>query len=227
MKSEFVSVASHQLRTPLSVIKWILKLCIDGDLGGVTSEQKDFLEKAYMSNQRMINLVNDLLDVSRIEEGRFGYHFTTFDFIVLLKEILDEYKILVFQKGIELTTNVESAGDIVICADRERLSLVFSNLIDNAVKFTPRKGRIRVLLSQKKGTIIIEVGDTGIGIGEADKERLFSKFFRAENALQMQTEGTGLGLFIAKNIIEKHRGSIRVDTTLGKGTVVTCILPST
>ena len=226
LKSEFVSIASHQLRTPLSVIKWILKLFIDGDLGVVSSEQKEFLEKAYASNQRMINLVNDLLDVSRIEEGRFGYRFTTFDFIVLLKEILDGYKVLVTKNGVELAIDIESAGAVTIHGDRERLSLVFNNLIDNAVKFTPRKGHIRIMLSKERGKVIIRISDTGIGVSEADKERLFNKFFRAENARQMQTEGTGLGLFIAKNIIEKHRGTIHVDSTLGKGTVVTCVFPS-
>lgn len=227
LKSDFVSIASHQLRTPLSVIKWILKLFIDGDLGDVSAEQKEFLEKAYVSNQRMINLVNDLLDVSRIEEGRFGYHFTSLDLALLLKEILNEYKVLIAKNGTELATNVESSGAVIIQADRERLSLLFNNLIDNAVKFTPRKGQIRVMLSKEEDTVTIEIADTGIGIGEADKERLFSKFFRAENARQMQTEGTGLGLFIAKNIIEKHRGSIHVDSTLSKGTVVTCVLPLT
>lgn len=226
LKSEFISIVSHQLRTPLSVIKWIMKLFIDGDLGSVSAEQKDFLGKAYVSNQRMIDLVNDLLNVSRIEEGRFGYQFTTFDVALLLEEILGDYKVLLAKNSIELETNLGSAGEVSILADRERLSLVFNNLIDNAVKFTQRKGRVRIMLSQKEDKLIIEISDTGIGIGEDDKERLFSKFFRAANARQMQTEGTGLGLFIAKNIIEKHRGTIHVDSTLGKGTVVTCVLPT-
>lgn len=225
LKSEFISVVSHQLRTPLSIIKWILKLFIDGDMGSVSAEQKDFLGKAYMSNQRMIDLVNDLLNVARIEEGRFGYQFTTFDVALLLKEILDDYKMLRAKNSIELETNLGSAGEVFIHADRERLLLVFNNLIDNAVKFTPRKGKIRVMLFKKETTVIVEISDTGIGISAADQERLFTKFFRAENARQMQTEGTGLGLFIAKNIIEKNKGSIHVDSMVGKGTVVTCVLP--
>ncbi|MFH1713198.1 MAG: GAF domain-containing sensor histidine kinase [Candidatus Jacksonbacteria bacterium] len=225
MKSEFISIASHQLRTPLSVIKWTLKMCLDGDLGRLTQEQSNFLTKTYDSNERMINLINDLLDVSRIEEGKLEYQFTKFDIKQLIKEVLDQYKVFIKEKRLLVKTNIGDQGKILTRGDREKLFLVFSNLIDNAVKFTPKGGMIDILVNKDKNRAQVTIKDSGIGIGAKDQEQLFTKFFRAESAKRVQTQGSGLGLFIVKNIIKKHKGKIKIDSILNKGTTVACWLP--
>lgn len=225
LKSEFISIASHQLRTPLSAVKWTLKMLLDGDLGKVTSEQGMFLEKAYKSNERMIELVNDLLDVSRIEDGRVDYKMMKFNFVSFLKEILDQNNVLLEKKQLKLKTNIGEKKEIVVLGDPDRLSLAFNNLIDNAIKFTPNKKEIEIKVTQDQDSVLIVIKDQGIGIDKKDQEQLFSKFFRSQSAKKMQTKGTGLGLFIAKNIIIKHHGEIKIDSVLGKGTTVTCRLP--
>ena len=224
-KSEFISVASHQLRTPLSIIKWTLRMCLDGNFGRLTQKQNNFLTQGYDSNERMINLVNDLLDVSRIEEGKLEYQFTKFDIKQLLKEALDQYKVFIKEKELIVKTNIRDVGKILINGDRKKLFLVFSNLIDNAVKFTAKKSIIDISVNKNKNMTQVTIKDSGVGMGAEDKKQLFTKFFRAESAKRVQTQGTGLGLFIVKNIIKKHKGKIKIDSILNKGTTVKCWLP--
>lgn len=228
LKSEFISVVSHQLRTPLSIVKWILKMMIDGDLGrNGTKEQEEFLRRAYDSNERMIGLVNDLLNVSRIEEGHLEFYPSECDLLGIINEVVDQYSIIAVKKKIALSLTVRNnKSAFPIIGDREQLLLVFGNLIDNAFKYTLPYGKIEIIAEcLQSGDIQVVIKDTGIGVDPTDREKLFNKFFRAENAKRMQTEGTGLGLFIVKNIIEKHNGSIAVESCLGKGTTVTVILP--
>jgi len=226
LKSEFVSIASHQLRTPLSIVKWILKMTLDGDLGEQNEEQQEFLRKAYTSNERMIDLVNDLLNVSRLEEGRMEFHIIEFQLDELLKEVIDQYKVLFVQKGIAIKTKFKGAKGVVIKGDREKLSLVFTNLVDNAVKFTRKGGSVTLSITREKNKdVSVSIADTGMGIDEKDRGKLFTKFFRSDTAKRMQTEGSGLGLFIAKSIMYKHNGKITVTSQLGKGTTFVCTLP--
>jgi signal transduction histidine kinase len=225
LKSEFVAIASHQLRTPLSVIKWTLKMCLDGDLGNLNKEQREFLEKTYKSNEQMIDLVNDLLDVSRIEEGKLEYKFVRFDITELLKEVLDQYKPVINKKNLKLETNTGETGKIIVKGDREKLFLAFNNLVDNAIKFTLKGGSIGILVKKQARKVQVTVKDTGMGMNRQDQEQIFTKFFRSEQAKRTQTYGTGLGLFIVKNIIEGHRGRIKVKSQEGKGTSVVCWLP--
>lgn len=223
LKSEFVSIASHQLRTPLSGIKWMVKMVLDGDVGKLNDEQNDFLHKVYQSNERMIQLVNDLLNVSRIEEGRTTFSFAKFNVVALLREIIDQDAPACANKKLTLETNVKEAGEIIVNGDREKLSLALTNLLDNAIKYTPAKGSIRITAQIADGGAGIVISDTGIGIGSEDQKKLFKKFFRAESAPKV--EGTGLGLFIVKNIIEKHKGRIAVESEIGKGATFRVWLP--
>lgn len=225
MKSEFIFIASHQLRTPLSVIRWTLKMCLDGDLGKMTQIQRKFLKKTYQSNQQMIDLINDLLDVSRIEEGKFEYNFIKLDVSRLLINLIKQFNVFIDKKKLKVKTNFTSNSGIIIQGDESRISLVFNNLIDNAIKFTPSKGRIDIKILKEKNWIKMVVQDNGIGIREEDQKKLFTKFFRADEAKRMQTEGTGLGLFIIKNIIKAHYGRVTVKSKIGKGSVFTCWLP--
>ncbi len=224
LKSEFVSIASHQLRTPLSIIKWIIKMCLDGDFGQADDQTKEYLKKAYQTNERMIALVNDLLNVSSLQEGKIEYKMEMLNLNELLQDVLDHYTILLEGKKINLVTNV-SKGTLPVYGDRKKLSLAFSNLIDNAIKFTPRSGTVTVHSSVTPSGVKVDVGDTGIGLSPQDQTQLFSKFFRSEEAKRMQTEGSGLGLFIVKMVIERHNGTITVDSKLSQGTTFTCYLP--
>jgi signal transduction histidine kinase len=224
MKSEFLSITAHQLRTPLSALKWVLHMSLEGDMGKLTKKQQGLLEKGYDANERMITLVNDLLDVVRIEEGRFDYKFHKVDFVELVEEMVGDMKLIADQKKVTLEFHKPSRVIPKISVDSEKLRLVFMNIVDNALQYTHAKGRVEVAITYKDN-ILVTVKDTGVGIPKNQMIRIFSKFFRADNAVRMQTAGSGLGLFIAKNIIEKHGGKIWIDSEEGKGTSVNFTLP--
>ncbi len=225
MKSEFISIAAHQLRTPLSAIKWIIKMVLDEDAGKLNDEQKDLLSKGYQSNERIITLVNDLLDVSRIEEGRFGYNFTNSDFQEVLDLAMDSCEKLISKNHLKFI--LKKQADLPkIYMDKERVSLVLQNLLENSIKYTPEYGTIELGAEIAKNNFLrIWVKDNGVGIPDSDKAKLFSKFFRASNVMRMETEGTGLGLFIAKNIVERHGGTISIASEEGRGTQASFTLP--
>lgn len=224
LKTEFVSISAHQLRTPLSAIKWTLRMLLDGDLGKITNEQREFLEKTYYSNERMIKLINDLLNVTRIEEGRFIYKKTLVDLKEIVDEIVQNYQDEILRRKIKLKYE-KPKEKFQVFVDREKLSLAVQNLIDNAVRYTPQEGTIEIKIEKEKKEVLFKIKDSGIGIPEDQKERIFQKFFRAANAMKFVTEGTGLGLFITKNIIETHGGKIWFDSQEGKGTTFYFTLP--
>lgn len=225
LKSEFISIAAHQLRTPLSAIKWAIKMVLDGDAGKLNPEQVEFLGKGYQSNERIIALVNDMLNVSRIEEGRFGYEFEEADFMPPFNEVLESLSSVIQRKNIKL--KIEKPNSIPqVKFDRDKIILVLQNLLENAVKYTPEHGRIEINIKKLKKYLQISIKDNGVGIPEEDQEKLFSKFFRAKNVIRMQTDGSGLGLFIVKNIIEKHGGEIVCKSQEGKGTEFIFTLPT-
>jgi signal transduction histidine kinase len=225
IKSEFISIAAHQLRTPLSAIKWILKMVLDEDSGKLNEEQRELLDKGYKSNERIIGLVNDLLSVSRIEEGRFGYNFDMCDLQEIIDIVKDNTKNLIKKNSqsfkITKPSNLPKAY-----IDKERILLVLQNLVDNAIKYTPEFGKIEIIIKKQDDKFLkVSIKDNGVGIPEKDKVKLFTKFFRATNVMRMQTEGSGLGLFIAKNIIEEHKGRIYIESEEGKGTKINFTLP--
>ncbi len=227
LKTEFVSIAAHQLRTPLSGIKWTLKMLLDEDLGKLNKEQKDFLEKTYNGNERMIRLINDLLNVTRIEEGRFLYKKEEADIVEIAKKVVQPLKDAAKRKKIELTLKADS--DIPpFKVDAEKISLVFQNLADNAVHYTEKGGRVAISIKylEKEKEVLVSIQDNGIGIPKEQQERVFSRFFRGDNAVKTETEGTGLGLYIAKNIIEAHKGEIWFESAPGRGTTFYFTIPS-
>ncbi len=224
MKSEFISIAAHQLRTPLSAIKWVIKMILDGDAGELNVEQKDLLRKGYISNERIIRLVNDLLNVSRIEEGKFGFNFEKTDFQEILTTTKSNLEGLIAKNHQELIVQKPEKLPKVYL-DKERMVMVLQNLLDNAIKYTPEYGKIEIIVTTDKKFLHVKVKDQGVGISKNDQAKLFSKFFRASNALKLETEGSGLGLFIVKNIIEKHNGSIELKSEEGRGTEISFSLP--
>lgn len=225
LKSDFISIAAHQLRTPLSGVKWVLKLLLDGDLGATNDDQKGMLKRGYETNEKMILLVNDLLNVSRIEGGKFGYNFEKNDFTKLLHTLVENTELPSKERNIEVQF-VNRAGDIPeFLFDTEKLLIALQNIVDNAMKYTLPGGKVSIVVERKGDYIEVKVSDTGVGIPKADMAKLFSKFFRASNVIHLQTDGSGLGLFIVKSIIMRHGGQIWVDSVEGTGTTFTIVVP--
>lgn len=225
MKTEFVSIAAHQLRTPLSAIKWTLRMVLDGDVGKLKDEQKELLEKTYVSNERMIALINDLLNVSRIEEGRFLYRQEPGQLEDVVKIVIDGSQELLKMKKMKLTVDVPKEKLPSLNIDKEKMGIAVQNLLENAVKYTPEGGSIHISLEKTAGEIIFKIKDTGVGITDSDHERIFTKFFRGDNIIKMETEGSGLGLYTTKNIIEAHRGKIWFESKGGEGTTFYFSMP--
>lgn len=225
LKSDFVSVAAHQLRTPLSGVKWVLKLLLDGDLGPTTDYQKRMIKRGIEANEKMIQLVNDLLSVSRIESGKFGYKFEKNDFTKFLQILISNADLPSKERNVEVV--LKKHVDVVpsFFFDPEKILIAMQNIVDNALKYTLPGGTVTIEVEQKGDYVEMKVSDTGVGIPKDDLPKLFSKFFRAANVIHLQTDGSGLGLFITKNIILRHGGQIWVDSVEGKGTTITVVLP--
>ena len=227
IKTEFVSLAAHQLRTPLSAIKWTLKMLLDGDLGPISEEQEGFIKKTYISNERMISLINDLLDVTRIEEGRYLHKPALAEFEPIVEFVIELFQEEIANKKIKFNFKKPKTKLPKTVVDIEKIKLVIQNLLDNAVKYTLPGGKVTALLEHDKNKkeIIFSVEDTGVGIPLDQQPRLFTKFFRGVNVERMDTEGSGLGIFISKNIVEAHGGKIWFESEEGKGTTFYFSLP--
>ena len=225
LKTEFVSIAAHQLRTPLSAIKWTLKMLLEGDLGKITKEQTSFVEKVYQSNERMIRLINDLLNVSRIEEGRFLYNPALVHIEDVIQSVIDSLEEKIKRKKIKIVFNKPTKALPRVKVDVEKMNLAITNLVDNAIKYTQEGGMVGIFLSLEKDKIKVEIQDNGIGIPKEQQSHIFTRFFRGTNAIREQTVGSGLGLFITKNIIEAHGGKIWFKSQEGKGTSFYFTLP--
>lgn len=225
MKTEFVSIAAHQLRTPLSAIKWALSLLLDGDAGKLNTEQKNFLQKSYDSNERMLILINDLLDVARIEEGKYAYNLTPAKMEKLAQNAFSDCKGLAKTRKIKIIYKKPSVALPEIKMDAEKITIAMQNLIENAIKYTPAGGQVTIGLKYDINKIEFSVKDTGVGVSKMQQDRLFTKFFRASNVIRMETDGTGLGLFITKNIINAHGGKIWCESEENKGSTFSFSLP--
>ncbi len=224
-KSEFISIAAHQLRTPLSAIKWTLHMVLNDNDGPLNAAQRELLHNGYETNEKMIQLVNDLLNVARIEEGRFGYDFKKGDIMSVIQNVIEFVKVPARERGIEIEMTSSKEGLPLFIFDTDKVTLALENLVDNAVKYTLAGGKVSLDASTRDEYLEIKVQDTGIGIPQKQINMLFTKFFRADNALHMQTSGSGLGLYLAKNIAMRHGGSLRVESKEGAGSVFFFRLP--
>ncbi len=217
LKAGFVTTASHQLRTPLSSIKWAVDLLEKESLGPLNEKQKELLKKTLEINENLINLVADLLDVSRIEEGRFSYDFLPNDLLKLTRKIFEQTKIEAQRRNTNFQLKKPSVPLSKISFDADKLEIAIRNVIDNAIRYTLPGGSISIELKAEKHSLFLIVKDNGIGIPKEDQKFIFVKFFRAKNAVRLQTEGSGLGLFIAKSITEKHNATLSFESEQNKG----------
>lgn len=223
-KTEFISLASHQLRTPLSAMKWYGEMLLDGDGGKLNREQKDFVENIYHANERMIALVNILLNISRIESGRLIINSHPVELVGIVKGVREEVDPLAEKKHISMSFEI-SKGLPKIRTDGKILHHILLNLITNSIKYSKANGSIHVVLSQKEGDILTYVRDTGVGIAKEEQGKVFQKFFRGKNVIKMETDGTGLGLYLVKYLVETLGGKIWFESEENRGTAFFYTLP--
>ena len=224
-KTEFVSLASHQLRTPLTAISWYTEMLLTDDKKGLSDTQEDYLNEIQLASSRMIELVNALLNVSRIELGTFAVDPLGLNIKDLLHDVVKDAEVLVKDRNVSLVVDDTRAPDQYL-ADPNLLGMVFQNLVSNALKYTP-EGTVTVRLYPDDTWLHFEVEDTGYGIPEDQRDQIFTKLFRADNVKAQDTTGTGLGLYIIKAIVEEVGGSIRFESEEGKGTTFFVQLPIT
>ena len=225
VKSEFLSVAAHQLRTPLGVMRWNLELMLNSDQKVMTGEKtKETLLQIYKSNQRMIKLVNDLLSVSRIDQEKVMDRPSLTDVVQVTKDVISELTIDAEKKGVRIQFE-ENPGIPKMMIDSGRFRDIMVNLIANGIKYNIKDGKVTILLSTDGTGITLAVSDTGIGIPDKDRPRIFQKFFRAENAVLNATEGSGLGLYLVRSYVEGWGGQIGFESEMGKGSTFTIKLP--
>jgi len=227
MKDEFISIASHELRTPISGIKSFLSMLKEGSLGKVPKEAKSFLISALAAANQLEQLIEDILNVSRIEQGRLKVSFEKLDANETLKEVTNQLALKAENKGLQLKVNLAAGRLPKISADKDRLRQVLINLIGNAIKYT-KKGYVEVssVFNEAKNTVEIVIRDTGVGISAQDREHLFEKFYRVQTDKTRAIRGTGLGLWISKQIIEIMKGKIFLESMEGVGTKITLVFPA-
>ncbi len=224
IRTDLISIASHQLRTPLSEIKGLIALITDGVAGAINEKQKEYLGLLSIANERMINLVNDLLNVSRIEQGRIQLNFRPVDLGKLATEIVQELKVRADERGQKLLLELDPNLPFV-SADSDKTKEIISNLVENALKYTFDGGTIQVRVTSNNFGVWVLVKDNGVGIPKVKQKDLFQKFSRVENPLSKMTTGTGLGLFTVKQLVDRQKGKIWFESNEGKGSTFGFVLP--
>jgi signal transduction histidine kinase len=226
LKAEFVSVASHEIKTPLSVIRGYVSLLIDGIYGELNDQQKKTLQAVSDQTDRLTRLVHRLLDVSRFEAGGGRLELREVEPLPFLEDLTAGFHVLAMQNDIDFEVRVDDDVPRAIVADPERLNEVLGNLLSNAFKFTPKGGRITVRAARQGDGLAVEVEDTGVGIPADKLPKIFEKFFQVENEAQPRSVGSGLGLAIAREIMEAHGGTIGAESEVGRGTRFRVALPA-
>ncbi len=229
-KSEFVSIASHQLRTPVTAMKGYSSLLLEDAYGKLPDSMRDPVQKIFDSTQRLVNMISDFLNVSKIEQGTMAYTFAPLDIKKMVVDLVEDFHVVAGAKKLDLATDIPEGMNFYVVADEGKIRQILSNLIDNSIKYTP-KGSVRVMLEKEPnkgdhGMIHLMIRDTGIGLSQDDIHHLFGKFTRGAEGSKVNTTGSGLGLYVAKQMMEKHQGNIWVDSEgKGKGSTFSIELP--
>lgn len=224
-KSDFISSVSHELRTPLTSVKGYAAILLAEKLGALPEAVKERLEKINRHSDELVHMVNDLLDIARIESGKTIMKIEEQNLKDIINNVCDLILIQCKNKNIDLVLDVQK-NTPAIWADRSQIERVFINLLGNAVKFTPENGRITVKTRAKDQTVQVDISDNGIGMPAEALQKIFEEFYRVDNPINQQVKGTGLGLSLVKNIIEAHRGKIFVESKVGKGSTFSFTLPA-
>lgn len=223
-KDDFIAVSSHQLRTPATAVKQYIGMLIDGFAGKLSRDQQKLLRRAYDSNERQLKIIEDLLQVARVDAGNIALYLETSDLILLLKDVVREQLSKIHSRN--QTISLESQhSSILVLMDQARMRMVFENLVDNAIKYTPPRKKITVRITRKRAKVVVEVMDEGVGISADDIDKLFQKFSRIPNDLSVEAGGTGLGLYWAERIVKLHHGKIEITSTPKKGSSFNVSLP--
>ncbi len=224
IKDEFISMASHQLRTPLTSVKGYLSMVLEGDVGKISPSQKKLLDQAYMSSENMVHLINDFLNVSRIQSGKFVIDKTEVDLSRLVEEEVNRLRPNAAARGMKLVYKKPKKFP-VLELDEGKVRQVVMNFADNAIYYSHENSSISINLGVTKDEIVFTVKDTGIGVPESEKNKLFSKFYRAANARVQRPDGTGVGIYLAKKVVDAHGGQIIFESVEGKGSTFGFRLP--
>lgn len=223
-KDEFVALASHQLRTPATAVKQYIGMVLQGYAGDITELQSEMLRKAFESNERQIQIINQILNAARADTGKLVMTFAPIDMVSLVHGVTDELRTSIENRSHKLVVLLPKLPQIVL-ADAGYLRMAVENLISNADKYTPEGGEITISLKASKDKLRLAIKDTGVGIRKADFAKLFVKFSRVQNPLSVQAGGSGIGLYLAGEIVRLHDGTVEVISKPGKGTTFTIVLP--
>jgi signal transduction histidine kinase len=224
IKSNFLNITSHELRTPISAIKGYIQMILKEKLGEINDEQKKSLEIALRNANRLDNLIQDLLDISRLDSGRMKFIPEKTNINNMIKETVETMKTLADKKQIKINTMIDqNLPDLTI--DGERIKQVIINLLNNAIKFSPNSSTIKIYVRKKQDEILVEIEDLGRGIPENQKDNIFDAFYQVKSNEDKKLGGVGLGLAISRGIILAHGGRIWIESTIGKGSKFTFTLP--
>ncbi len=216
--ADFASILVHQLRTPLTGMKWTISGILRGDVGPINDDQKKFLEKCYADNEQIISIVNDILSLDRLKSGKFQYSYSDTNVIELVEHIVEGFQSLAERTGINL---VFEKGNIMLpklIVDPNKIHTVLQNLIENAAAYSTPGSQVTVRMTYEKDELTISVSDQGIGIPPSEQPKIFTEFFRATNAIKQRRDGIGLGLYIVRRVVEGQGGKVWFETEQGKGT---------
>jgi two-component system phosphate regulon sensor histidine kinase PhoR len=223
--TEFLSLASHQMKNYVSSIKWYCELVLSGDLGPVTKDQENSLEKIQGANSKMLDLVKSLLDISKVKNSQFTSGIENLSLHKLVAEIISELQVDIIQKLHHMDVNIDPELK-TIESDKKALRIILKNVLSNAINYTPQEGNISFLVHTKdKGSVEFIIKDNGVGIPENEKDKVFNKLYRADNVREKFDEGVGLGLYIVKLLTEELKGNIRFESKLEKGTTFYIEIP--